>query len=487
LVKGVRFNNFTALSGGRTRSPEKRLASRIQTWIGAAAGLVGLVAYLYLLGGFVMWLRFTAAQLPADDAVGSLDDRRLLATGVEALAFELVLLATLLLVARIAWRVGRKLRSGLERREGRGSTRSPKADDRSPASLAALLLTLGTGVATATLLPQISLLAELAGPIIVGFIAGVIAAILEDSKKDARILTSWPVRWLPSLILAAFAIAVLSYATGMAVLILVGLAHFSNRLERLSSVRDPIHLIPSVLAVGVCLSLVVAAYIATPPVTLVRAVVKTESGRTLTGGYIGRSSEGMILAICRPTKSNPMVSDSERLRVVAPDQIHRAFVGGPGYAFDYGEKPSIADLVQYVVEADGPVKERFATTSIDVRHNRPVCGLRNTFRVARTRLDKRTGRAWERLRVYGKGLAFVEGDQIESAERSVPRRSYVWLAITPTDAVQSQLARVGHATVQIETRFDVQSGESREKTRRLILRKALPARRATRLSSTNAR
>jgi hypothetical protein len=94
-VKGVLLQTPEKVN----RSEEQRFAKRLRTAVTFAASLVGLGAYLYLLGGLVWWLRFTAARLPADEAIGAIDGKRLLTTGLKAMLFELLVLGVLMLIA----------------------------------------------------------------------------------------------------------------------------------------------------------------------------------------------------------------------------------------------------------------------------------------------------------------------------------------------------------------------------------------------------
>ncbi len=375
FVKGVRFNRL-APAGHKTvhraTSRDNRLGRRIQAGVGIAVSLVGLVAYLYLLGGLVMWLRFTAAQLPADDAIAALDNKRLLAMGIKALAFEVMLLGGLLVATWLAWYLARVFSAAGGLGKTKKATLSPKPRHRSPAGASVILLAFALGIALAALSRDVSSLSDWS-PAIVGLVAGFTSALMDDSESAAELLTSRPMLWGISLALAALAVFFMSAPAGVAVLLLIGLARFSGRLSKLPSVRNLAHLIPAVLILGACLSIVAAAYVATPPVTLDRVSVATVNGHLLSGGYIGRSSDGLIMATCRADRSDPTVSDSVRLRVIAPGQARRTILGGSPYAFDYGKNPSLFDLAKHYIGGSA-IGESLPTVSIDPRRSELVCG-----------------------------------------------------------------------------------------------------------------
>src|ERR1700755_3444803 len=71
--------------------------------LGAAA--LGLVGYLYALGGVVIWLRVRTAQL-SPGALATVNDRPLLSVGVSVVAFELFLLVVISAVVAAVVAVG---------------------------------------------------------------------------------------------------------------------------------------------------------------------------------------------------------------------------------------------------------------------------------------------------------------------------------------------------------------------------------------------
>jgi hypothetical protein len=474
FMKGVRVTRPLRVKHIEKDVPDHRIGKRIQAGIGIAASLVGLVAYLYLLGGLVIWLRFNAAQLPADDAIGALDSKRMLATGIKALIFEIVLLAGLLGIAWAAWYLARVFSSGLGKTKK--ATLSPKRTRHSPEALAVILLAFGLGISIAAASRNFGQLSEL-WPAIIGGVAGFASALLDDSEAATDRLTMWPVLLVLSTALGALAIFFLSAPVGIAVLALTGLALFSAKRSELFSVDDPARLVPVVLAVGGCLSIVAASYIATPPVALDRVSVQTANGHTLVGGYIGRSSNGLILATCHFDKSNPTVSDSVRLRVVSTPDGHPVFLGGKPYTFDYGKNPSLFDFAKHFIGGD-PIGELVRTYSIDPRGSNLACGLGHSFGLGRIVRNTSDGTAREKLQLYGAGTLVLDGDDVEEREKTVDGRSSSWLRIAGARPIREDLAHGGSARIAATLAFKLDDGPESRRTLHMTLREA-PASSAT--------
>ena len=115
--------------GKWTEAESKRSGSggleRIAT---VAASALGLVGYLYALGGIVVWLRVQTAQLAPDGAIVAANDKHLLAIGVRVVAFELFLLIAIGGIVAILVGVGVLLRRELPE-YGSASGEPPTAPD----------------------------------------------------------------------------------------------------------------------------------------------------------------------------------------------------------------------------------------------------------------------------------------------------------------------------------------------------------------------
>src|SRR3954454_3103687 len=83
------------IGGVADPDPQPTLRSAIDV----ATTVLGLAVYAYALGGIVVWVRLTAAHLPADLTTTLLDPRLLLAVGLRTLVFAVVVLGAICLVA----------------------------------------------------------------------------------------------------------------------------------------------------------------------------------------------------------------------------------------------------------------------------------------------------------------------------------------------------------------------------------------------------
>ena len=440
-------------------SPREKTQQRLQAAIGIAVSIGGLAIYVYLLGGLVAWLRFTAARLPADEALGSVDAKQMLAIGFKALVFVVVLLLFLAFVAWAAWRVATLARRPGQRSDRTHSPSRPKVSEQTPAAWAVLLLGIGLGIAVAPILVKHghSLVGNRSLPwaSIIGGVVGAFLGALIDEQTSKGWIQSPLLRWGLTFIAILLALVFLSAPTGAAVLVFVGLAHFGGNLSQLPRVDNLTSLIPAVLILGACAGLVVAAYLATPPVSLDRAAVLTRSNRLVIGGYVGRTSDGVVLARCAPIQATPVVSHKSHLTVVPAAEVKTVTVGGHSYAFDYGKNPSIIDLARYFFERD-EVKELTPTASIDFRADRYVCGLTSSFTILGNSWQPRSGEAHEEIGLFGDGVVRLEGPAIASESTEAQGGERLWLPIRPeSPAVLANLRKQGIATVEVRTSFAV--------------------------------
>ncbi len=87
--------------------------SKAASQIGALAGAVaGLVAFVYVVGGAVMWIRFRTAQLPPDQAVGLVSRNDLMVVGLRVLVLPALLAGVVFFM--LAARHRSRLRSELD-------------------------------------------------------------------------------------------------------------------------------------------------------------------------------------------------------------------------------------------------------------------------------------------------------------------------------------------------------------------------------------
>ncbi len=121
-------------TGNRTKASVLalgRLQDSAQAVAAVAGAAAGIVAFIYVLGGAVMWLRFARAGLPADEAVAAMTTTMLLTVGVRLLVLPALILGILAIVLvaftrakeRAGYRVLRMPRIRLGRRDGRRTPR----------------------------------------------------------------------------------------------------------------------------------------------------------------------------------------------------------------------------------------------------------------------------------------------------------------------------------------------------------------------------
>lgn len=472
-------------------APEK-LGGVIKSAIGIAGSLIALGAYVYLLGGLVLWLRYTAARLPTDDSVGTLDSNRLLAVGMKALVFELVVIGVLLLVAILIWNWIRKpdqeetadeaaktakraaveanaeanLASANEREAEATSDWSAKARaardeaektrreaERKKAeadakkakpkvdAIKGLLHVLTAAILVATIVTELTARFKLLGQSIelpwwvcalTGLAAGVLWAALilprVRGKLEGRRRARWWVKTGLTAIAIAIAITLMSAPAGLGILVLLLFLHLSHLLKKLPTVNEPETLIPAVLIVTGGLSLVVAAYLATPPVSLDETTVVVDgTQRRIHGGYVGQSGDAIYVAGCKPSKEDPRASETTYLRAIKRDLVRRVAVGNGGYVFDYGTNPSLLDLGRSIAGQDS-IGEWTPTVSIDVRGSKLTCGLRHYLSLGGATRDRYGRNVRQQASVYGAGTvrllskAFRPQEQHPRASQTVALR-----------------------------------------------------------------
>lgn len=447
------------------------MRERIEAGVGLAVSVLGLAAYLYLLGGLVWWLRFTAARLPADQAVSAIGGKRLLTTGLKAFLFEAVILVVLWLLALGAWRLARKSTKGSagqpvapndKTANGEGSQR-PK---HTPISWSTVLFGICLGIELLALL--FGLKNWLPRGVVIpqsfqGWVGGVIgafaAAFFDERSNWNEKLKKPAIRWKLSIPLALGAIVIFSAPAGIAILVLLILAHLSGGLDELPSIEEPVKLVPAVLIVGAGFGLVAAAYEATPPVSLERVAVVTANGE-IVGGYVGESSDELTVAHCSGDRVDPQVNPRPpKLKVIPKSEITATYLGGPQYAFDYGRKPSVLDLLKHYL-GESEIDEILDTVSIDPRGNRLVCGDARSFRIVRAVADKSRGVAKERIIVHGAGVVSLGGADVEPSQLTLDHNGAIWLPIIPLDAARAEVGLLGYAEVDVWTRFELEGGDT---------------------------
>ena len=357
----------------------------VQTGATLAAGLLGLTAYVYLLGGTIFWLRIYAARLPADNATVAFQDRALLAVGIKALLFELLLLGLAALVVWGIWKGARRLDHQEER------------DQRQLISYVILVLlrSLIAGLTLISLLgpPCLDLYGgngagwALLGLVLVGF---AIAAVdlsghvppRVEKVEEAAVASEWfqLLRFLLALVVVLVALVYMAAALGITVLVLLALLVLFHRYRRSPpppGPRSTRELLLPALILAMALNLVIVPYLATPPVTFDHAWVTTEEGGEIDGAYLGRTGEGVFLATCKQRPANPERSYEGRIEVIPAEKVDHVLVGGFKYSFDVGNRPSLYALFHHFATGKN-MDSSDDGFQLDVRSSPSVCGDKNS-------------------------------------------------------------------------------------------------------------
>jgi hypothetical protein len=315
--------------GGVTAPAERGRQSALEI----AAAVLGLAGYVYALGGLVVWVRLTAAHLPADLTTTLLDPRLLLAIGLRTLLFAALVLGVICGAAYVAGNAPAKVRRML-----RGDTAGAGGGDgytRTIVGLNVLALSVAFGIgATAALrstLPDSALIAVF---LVVWLVAAGGLAWL-----GSRILTA-RTNWIVGIALVLIALA-WEFPVGVMIVALVVVAILAPSIIRKQEPRD---LLRSRFpwALGAIYAVVAFAFVATPPVTYPRAVVQTDQGVRI-GAYLARSDDGVYLATCEADTRGR--SRGERLVLVRQDAIQSITLGGTPYRFDSGSRPSLLEVM----------------------------------------------------------------------------------------------------------------------------------------------
>ncbi|HET8955461.1 MAG TPA: hypothetical protein VFN18_07375 [Solirubrobacterales bacterium] len=455
------------------RAEQNESWTQLQALVTIAGGLVGAAAYVYLLGGLVVWLKLKAAQLPTDDAMQVLDRNRLLAVGIKALLFEAFVLAALLGLAMLTWKWVRDAK--------RGSPQYPAEPNNKwkawkiflhgaiSATLASALIT--KGLAVTELHPSLGLgKADLSFLLIA--IPSIIFGVSWAFWIVPWIVRKWDLenpehawrRWWVKTILTVAAISIaavfLAAPAGVLVLVLLLFLHLSHMLQNLVDVNNPMTLMPAVLGMGVAVSVVVAVYIATPPVSLDRATVYLEDGTIVRGGYVGQSGEGVFLADCNADPVDPTVSSHVKLRIVLLDQVRRIKLGGSPFIVDYGDDPSLLDFGRYIFSRN--FDEWTNTMSLDVRDPKLVCGRRHSLDILTSTSPTRPISALQ-IKVLGGGTLELFGDHFETEVEEPKEASRETLAVEPDAETRAEYRCGGMIHGKVTIKLTVARGFSEER------------------------
>lgn len=330
---------------------------RLNRLLALATGVAGMVVYVYVLGGLVVWARLTASRLYTDGAVDALGSKSLLATGLKVVAFEIGVLALLSGLAWFLWR-----RFSVSRKSSSESKRGPI---RVGWLIVQGLLVAFVAACLLAILSLSPLLALIPAAVWVG------AGLTFEESDFFQIARNRWLSWGLGLAVAVCAVLFSAAALGISALILFTLVRnhiwFDNCLE-----KGGTHLIAPILTLLAALSVIVLAFLTTPPVTFDRVTVVEKDNSTIEGGYVARSGNGVFVATCKQFLGDPYRSKKPRLQVIPNDSVKQLTFGGDRYAIDNGKRPSLLDLGLHLFSRD-PIEEHSRGWRPSLRGRLEVC------------------------------------------------------------------------------------------------------------------
>jgi hypothetical protein len=348
---------YRVRGGGQTEPVERGGLERVAA---VAAGAVGLVGYLYALGGIVVWLHLKTAQLPLDGAIVATDDRHLLAIGLRVVAFEAFLLIAICAIVALLTGISAALRRGpppgpdtnIDGLDKAWKSRRTLFGFAGP-EVGLLLVSLGLGAqgptSTRTFL------------VIAGSFTGAAAGVLmilrlprdpAVGKPESRTL-KFGLRLLALVLLAAaivIGLRVLPILQGTFLLAGTALIYTGPFLkwpgeEDEHTIGYELLRSGGVWATIAFSTAVALAWVATPPVTFTRAMVESVD-RTAShpGAYLDRGENGVYLGTCTVDEERSgkyEVSKESRITLVPSRESARVRLGQAKYRFDPGGRPSL--------------------------------------------------------------------------------------------------------------------------------------------------
>lgn len=361
---------------------------RIAT-LGAAA--LGLVGYLYALGGIVIWLRMQTAQL-SSGAVVAVNDRHLLAVGVSVVAFELFVLVAISAVVAAVVAVGVLIQKWKgDSNPAPGASQSARESDEGKTEESEPEPVLGSsklgaawddeGTLAGCVFPVTGLLLvtvglSLPGPTwhravlwIVGLATLLLAAVAMifrlmpwiGARLGERLLHILTVALL--VLALAFGIFAMPLLQGTLLLAGTALIYFGPFLKWPDLAKGDIHVRELLRSAGLWVALaattlVALAWVATPPVAFTQSTVESlDHMRFEKGAYLDRGDGGIYVGSCTLNETNDdgyQTSTESRVTLVPGEESERVRLGQATYHFDPGGRPSVWQTIKIVIGGGVP-------------------------------------------------------------------------------------------------------------------------------------
>ncbi len=399
-----RANRILLVESRRPGIGEERKGRGVENAATIVAAAVGLVGYLYALGGVMVWLRIQTSELPSEAAAVGASDRHLLELGARAVAFELLLsivigvvVATLFSVAVIRrGRLPRHVRTDRARLEDVARSK-PILGSIVGLEIPLLLIAIGLGVGEpAWLHAALWILGLILGGLVGAAMIATVKSATGDDDYEGRLRivligleAPGPKRlrkicaalFVLALFIGIFLVPLLQGTLLIAGTIMIFVGHLTSWPQRNTPGSFPRELLRSTgVWLGVVLATAVAlAWVATPPVGFSRVVVKSADGRVLqTGAYLDRDTNGLYIGQCRSSTASAEDrpdSTEATIRLLPPTESGRLELGGEEYSFDPGGRPSLADVV-FAGLSGGDAATNDAPLSYPLRgRSSELCGL----------------------------------------------------------------------------------------------------------------
>ena len=369
------------------------LTSELESALKLGASIVGLAGFVYVIGGALVWIRFTAAHVPADAMTAVVEQKFLFVVGLKAVVFAAIVFAIISAFAYlIGGALGWKEHGWKQHRTDwhAAVTKGPRKAAVEQAKQAELELAdvkapLGDGPVQAIVGLNFAVfvaLVTLSVSKVIEEVFTVTAGIVAPVAVVTALLAGWaasrvnPIGWhgrvqlyllvIPGLFIAFFAAAPI----GVLVLASVGIVLVGPVIARAprpdsiaAALRSPLP-----WALLTIYLLVAAAFVAQPPISFTRAIVTTSTGSSV-GGYIARTSDGVYLVSCEGLAD---ATSREQHSVLIPAaSVKNTSFGGEPFRVDPGERLSLPTVLFGAIGVHAKLPTWFR---VDVRTRGSTCG-----------------------------------------------------------------------------------------------------------------
>jgi hypothetical protein len=342
--------------------------------------VVAAVAYIYVIGWVISWVRLTAARVPVDASLPMLDKQVVFLAGLRLVVVMAIVFGAMCLVAYAVhtgtWqRTGAQWHSVIKHGRPEAAERHrdrPATNFNAPVGdrYVRVIAGFNVGVIAATFALALARVARTfidqafpPGPwwdLLLPW--AILTALL--SFGFARLGPLWGNRWFhAALWIVVVVVALVSSAPiGLLLFTWAGVATLGRTLGKVRSQQGrsvlatshPRHfafvLSPLPWILLTVYALVGVAYYGQPPVTFSQATVTTTAGGQVIGGYIARNSTGVYLASCTPLADAS--STNERVSVIPAGDVKAMTTSTTPFVVDSGLRPSLPTVLLHAFGID---------------------------------------------------------------------------------------------------------------------------------------